>query len=129
MKLPDHKGEAVCEDASNQITEPNGDKDLFSCFLVEQENANNVNSNWYIDYGASSRMCSDISLFQKFDETYRSQVTLANAHKLKVSRKGEILLRSNTEEQFGATNNINGTKRFIRSKADWSPIMSQDFKK
>ena len=65
-----------------------------------------MNSNWYIDSGAKSHMCSDISLFQKFDETYKSQVTQANGHKLQVVGKGEILLRSNTEKKFRATNNI-----------------------
>ena len=33
-------------------------------------------------------------------------MTLANGHKLQVSIKGEILLRSNTEKKFSATNNI-----------------------
>ena len=51
-------------------------------------------------------MCSGISLFQKFDEACKSQVTLANGYKLQVAGKGAILLRSNTEKKFSATNNI-----------------------
>ena len=103
-KHPDHKAKAVC--INNKITEPNDNEDLYSCFSVEQENVNKMNSNWYIDSGAISHMCSDISLFQKFDETYKSQVTLVNGHKLQVADKGEILLRSNTEKKFSATNSI-----------------------
>ena len=95
----------MCEDASNQITEQNDDEDLYSYFSVKQENANKMNSNWDIDSGAIAHMCSDISLFQKLGETYRSQVMLANGHKLLVSGKREIQLRSNMEEKFSATNN------------------------
>ena len=62
-KHPDHKAKAVCENINNQITEPNDDEDLYSCFSVDKENANKMNSNWYIDSGATSHLCSDISLF------------------------------------------------------------------
>ena len=67
-KHSDHKIKVVCEDINNQIIESNDDEDLYSCFSVEQENANKMNSNWYIDSGATSHMCRDIILFQKFDE-------------------------------------------------------------
>ena len=42
---PDHKTKALCEDINYQITEPNDDEDLYSCFSVEQENVNKMNSN------------------------------------------------------------------------------------
>jgi hypothetical protein len=106
-KHPDHKVKAVCEEASNKSKDQEDDEDpSFSCFSVEQECINKIDCNWYIDSGATSHMCSDKSLFKNINETYRSQVKLANGHKLQTKGIGDIMLRGNSENEDGTVSNI-----------------------
>ena len=72
------------------------DTSLFT-FMVRQPEIRGNDRSWLIDSGASSHMCSDKSAFTVMEQSFRSNVTVADGSENRVEGVGDCLIKCAVE--------------------------------
>ena len=88
-KSEEHNEQSNLVEASND-----GKED--STFLFAQEEKNNSQEVWYLDFGASNHMSGKNELFVELVEGVQGDVHLGDSSKLPIKRKGKIRICQRT---------------------------------